>query len=45
VHLFEGNKAGTKTITPVLAAFRDQHPETTGNESSAVTRNESGVAR
>jgi Transposase DDE domain len=29
VHLFEGNKAETKTIVPVLAEFRDQHPETT----------------
>jgi hypothetical protein len=28
VHLFEGNKAETKTIVPVLTAFRDQHPET-----------------
>ena len=28
VHLFEGNKAETRTIVPVLAEFRDQHPET-----------------
>jgi hypothetical protein len=27
VHLFEGNKAETKTIVPVLTEFRDQHPE------------------
>ena len=27
VHLFEGNKAETTTIVPVLTEFRDQHPE------------------
>jgi hypothetical protein len=27
VHLFEGNKAETKTWVPVLAGFRDTHPE------------------
>jgi hypothetical protein len=27
VHLFEGNKAETKTVVPVLAAFREQHPD------------------
>jgi hypothetical protein len=27
VHLFEGNKAETKTLVPVLAGFRDTHPE------------------
>jgi hypothetical protein len=26
VHLFEGNKAETKTVVPVLTGFRDQHP-------------------
>gem|GEM_PF-6829084 len=28
VHLFEGNKAETKTIVPVLTGFRDQHADT-----------------
>jgi Transposase DDE domain len=28
VHLFEGNKAETTTIVPVLTEFRAQHPET-----------------
>jgi hypothetical protein len=28
VHLFEGNKAETKTLIPVLTGFRAQHPET-----------------
>jgi hypothetical protein len=27
VHLFEGNKAETKTVVPVLTGFRDQHPD------------------
>ena len=27
VHLFEGNKAETKTLVPVLTGFRDQHPD------------------
>ena len=27
VHLFEGNKAETKTVVPVLTDFRDQHPD------------------
>ncbi len=27
VHLFEGNKAETKTVVPVLTAFRAQHPD------------------
>ena len=29
VHLFEGNKAETKTLIPVLTEFADQHPGTT----------------
>src|SRR3954451_4064367 len=29
VHLFEGNKAETKTVVPVLTDFRDQHPDAT----------------
>ena len=29
VHLFEGNKAETKTLIPVLTAFAQQHPGTT----------------
>ena len=29
VHLFEGNKAETKTVIPVLTGFRDQHPDAT----------------
>jgi hypothetical protein len=28
LHLFEGNRAETKTTVPVLTEFRDQHPET-----------------
>jgi Transposase DDE domain len=28
VHLFEGNKAETKTLIPVLTDFRKRHPET-----------------
>jgi transposase len=28
VHLFEGNKAETKTLIPVLTDFRNRHPET-----------------
>jgi Transposase DDE domain len=28
MHLFEGNKAETKTLIPVLAGFRAQHAET-----------------
>jgi hypothetical protein len=28
VHLFEGNKAETKTLIPVLTEFRDAHPDT-----------------
>jgi hypothetical protein len=28
VHLFEGNKAETKTLIPVLSEFRDTHPDT-----------------
>ncbi len=28
VHLFEGNKAETKTLIPVLTEFRDTHPDT-----------------
>jgi hypothetical protein len=28
VHLFEGNKAETKTLVPVLSEFRDTHPDT-----------------
>jgi Transposase DDE domain len=28
VHLFEGNKAETKTLVPVLTEFRAQHPDT-----------------
>ena len=27
VHLFEGNKAETKTVVPVLTGFRDQRPD------------------
>jgi len=27
VHLFEGNKAETKTLIPVLTGFRDAHPD------------------
>jgi hypothetical protein len=27
VHLFEGNKAETKTVVPVLTAFREQHAD------------------
>jgi hypothetical protein len=27
VHLFEGNKAETKTVVPVLTDFRERHPE------------------
>src|SRR3954454_22747044 len=27
VHLFEGNKAETKTVVPVLTRFREQHPD------------------
>jgi hypothetical protein len=27
VHLFEGNKAETKTVVPVLTDFREQHPD------------------
>ena len=27
VHLFEGNKAETKTIVPVLTEFRERHPD------------------
>jgi hypothetical protein len=27
VHLFEGNKAETKTLIPVLTEFREQHPD------------------
>jgi transposase len=27
VHLFEGNKAETKTLVPVLTGFRDAHPD------------------
>jgi DDE family transposase len=29
VHLFEGNKAETKTVVPVLTDFRSQHPDAT----------------
>jgi len=29
VHLFEGNKAETKTLVPVLTGFRDAHPDAT----------------
>jgi Transposase DDE domain len=29
VHLFEGNKAETKTLIPVLTEFAEQHPDTT----------------
>jgi transposase len=29
VHLFEGNKAETKTLIPVLTEFADRHPGTT----------------
>jgi transposase len=28
VHLFEGNKAETKTLIPALTDFRNRHPET-----------------
>lgn len=28
VHMFEGNKAETKTLIPVLTQFREQHPDT-----------------
>jgi hypothetical protein len=28
VHLFEGNKAETKTLVPVLTEFRQRHPDT-----------------
>jgi hypothetical protein len=27
VHLFEGNKAATKTLIPVLTQFRERHPD------------------
>ena len=37
VHLFEGNKAETKTLIPVLKEFQESHPATTAAYRRMVT--------